>query len=105
MPDVEGCSVGGKVLDIRFDPNGVAELDEYIVEVSSTVVGVYRTGQLLLLSRSSEQSIELANQERLTIRDLSKLSRQQLMELVMQFEMVSAGNNHRRSRNQGQDER
>ena len=48
LPDVKCFSASGKVLAIR-PPAGGIELDEYIVEFSPSVLGVYHAEELLLL--------------------------------------------------------
>src|SRR5438094_727270 len=49
LPSMQLLSITGKILAIRPDPNGVDKLDQYVLELSPTVLCVSHADELLPL--------------------------------------------------------
>ena len=57
-PDADGFCAMGTVRAIRPNPDGQTERDEFLVELSLTVMGVYHADQLVLRAPSLGQAAQ-----------------------------------------------
>src|SRR5215831_6689193 len=58
FPDADGFCAMGTVRAIHPDPDGQTERDEFLVELSCTIMGVYHADQLVLRAPSVGQAAQ-----------------------------------------------
>src|SRR5262245_12024558 len=61
FPDADGFCAMGTVRAIHPDPDGQTERDEFLVELSCTIMGVYHADQLVLRAPSVGQAAQYSS--------------------------------------------